>query len=414
MTSVRPSYGLYPYQHQVLDELLDVLVPQRNSWVQGDRRVIAHMPTGAGKTRTACHAACHLLNRFDSAGKVVIWLASTDELCQQAIEDLTQAWESLGNRPVNLYQLWGDHRFDFNHMEDGILVAGLPKLRAVARSYHPAIQQLAESAALVIFDEAHQVVAPTYRSMTEDLISHQAPLLGLTATPGRTAQIGDEDYELAQLFNSKKVTINPRGHSNAVVYLTTQGFLAEPEFIRVAVNSELTVQNPADGADYSSGDLESVGNDAAWQQAIEHTTAEALRDHQRVMVFCPSVQSAKTCEATLIQRGHIANAVVSTTNQSLRQQIVERYRGDGDQPMAILNYGVFTAGFDAPRTRCVVIARPTTSLVLYSQMVGRAMRGPQSGGNRSSQIYTMSNSNLPSFASVGDAFMNWEGLWQQN
>ena len=46
--------------------------------------------------------------------------------------------------------------------------------------------------------------------------------------------------------------------------------------------------------------------------------------------------------------------------------------------MVLFNYGVLTAGFDEPRTRCVIIGRPTTSLVLYSQMVGRAMRGAAS------------------------------------
>ena len=79
--------------------------------------------------------------------------------------------------------------------------------------------------------------------------------------------------------------------------------------------------------------------------------------------------------------------------------------------MVLLNYGVFTAGFDAPRTRCAIIARPTTSLVLYSQMVGRAMRGPRAGGNSRAYIYTVVDTNLPGFGSVTEAFANWENLW---
>ena len=75
------------------------------------------------------------------------------------------------------------------------------------------------------------------------------------------------------------------------------------------------------------------------------------------------------------------------------------------------NYGVLTAGFDAPRTRCVIIARPTTSLVLYSQMVGRALRGPRAGGNATADVYTVADTNLPGFGSVADAFTNWEELW---
>ena len=80
----------------------------------------------------------------------------------------------------------------------------------------------------------------------------------------------------------------------------------------------------------------------------------------------------------------------------------------------IFNYGVLTAGFDAPQTRCVVIARPTTSLVLYSQMCGRAMRGPKSGGNTTCRIYTVVDRSLPGFGSVAEAFTNWEILWKND
>ena len=82
--------------------------------------------------------------------------------------------------------------------------------------------------------------------------------------------------------------------------------------------------------------------------------------------------------------------------------------------MVMFNYGVLTAGFDAPRTRCVIIARPTTSLVLYSQMAGRAMRGPRAGGNRTAEIMTVADTYLPGFGSVTDAFTNWEDLWSNN
>lgn len=46
----------------------------------------------------------------------------------------------------------------------------------------------------------------------------------------------------------------------------------------------------------------------------------------------------------------------------------------------LCNYGVLTTGFDAPSVRCVVVARPTVSHVLYEQMIGRGLRGPAFGG----------------------------------
>ena len=372
------------------------------------------MPTGAGKTRVACHTACSLLNRNSSEGKIVVWLASTEELCAQAADDLTQAWEHLGNRPIMVYRYWRDSFLDLYNLENGFLVAGLPKLWAVSGRDVRLMQRLAEVTAGVIFDEAHQAIARTYRYLTEQLLSYQPPLLGLTATPGRSAAIDDPDYELAEMFGTNKVTIDPRGHGNPVTYLIRQGYLADPEFIPVEITTEVQISEPREGFDYTSSDLRTLGDDEAWQAAIVDVTLSALRTHQRVLVFCPSVSSAKSCAQAVRNEGLRTEVVLGETPEEQRRASIEDFRSASGEPMALFNYGVLTAGFDAPRTRCVVIGRPTTSLVLYSQMVGRAMRGRRSGGNRTCQIYTVIDTDLPGFGSVAEAFTNWEELWQQD
>jgi superfamily II DNA or RNA helicase len=55
----------------------------------------------------------------------------------------------------------------------------------------------------------------------------------------------------------------------------------------------------------------------------------------------------------------------------------------------LLNFGVLTTGFDAPRTDICIIARPISSVVMYSQMVGRILRGPKNGGNKENTLYTI-------------------------
>ena len=184
MVQVEPKYGLYPYQQQVLHDLLAILAPDHNRVVPAGPRVIAHLPTGAGKTRLACHVACHTLNLSTSVGKMIIWLASTEELCQQASDDLGQAWSHLGNRTVDIHEFWGNRSTDLGKIRSGFLVAGLPKLWAIAKNDHSALSSLANAAGLVIFDEAHQAIARTYRFITEQLVTYQPPLLGLTATTG--------------------------------------------------------------------------------------------------------------------------------------------------------------------------------------------------------------------------------------
>lgn len=408
---VQPNYQLYPYQRQVMHDLLGFLCPTVPPRFGTGPRAIAHLPTGAGKTRLACHVACHILNQQVNEGKILIWLAASEELCEQAAENLTTAWSYLGNRPAHVQRYWGDAR-DLAY-EPGFLVTGLAKLYSVSGNNQQLLISLASKAAGVIFDEAHQSIAKTYQFVTKQLLTYEPPLLGLTATPGRSATPGEQDQRLAEFFNLQKVTINPQGHPDPVTYLIKNEYLAAPRFIPIALTSGLQLQHAEEDSDYSESVLRRIGDDPAWQQEIIQVTAKALETNRRVIVFCPSLGSVYRCTEQLKTMGHQADSITGTTPTERRQAIIAHFRSRVDnERIALLNYGVLTAGFDAPHTSCVVVARPTTSLVLYSQMVGRAMRGPKSGGNRHCQIYTIVDSHLPAFSSVAEAFQNWEKLWQ--
>ena len=398
-----PAYGLYPYQRQVLHDLLESLAESS--------RVVAHLPTGAGKTRIACHAAAALLNRYGSEKKMVVWLASSEELCEQAAANLAEAWKHLGNREAAVHRYWRSASMDLGKLDEGFLVASLPKLWAANQREVGVLTRLANRTAGVIFDEAHQAIARTYNFVTEQLATYGPPLIGLTATPGRSGVLGDEDYDLAAMFNERKVTIDPRGHESSVVYLIKQGYLAEPEFISVATNIDARITEPEPGMDYSQNDLETIGRDRAWSEEVVGLTRKALARHRRVMVFCPSVACAEESARAIASEGFWSRSIVAGTPAERRQGIIDEFRGSSGAPMALFNYGVLTAGFDAPRTSCIIVARPTASLVLYSQMVGRAMRGRRSGGNRRCQIHTVVDTSLRGFGSVVEAFGNWEELW---
>ena len=405
--SVSPHYRLHPYQRQVLTDVISALSSP-------ERRAIAHLPTGAGKTRIACHAACHLLNQTDTEGAVVVWLASTEELCEQAAEELSRAWHHLGRRDASIHRYWNDWSLDLRRLSSGFLIAGLPKLRSVAFQDNTLLAHIASCTTAVIFDEAHQAVAETYAFITEQLTAARPPLLGLTATPGRSWGLTEDDFRLAKMFDNKKVSIDSKGHGNPVTFLINNRFLAEPRFIPVTFESDGEIIEPTLGMDYSAHDLDDLGRDSERTQKIVDLAQNAAERHRRTIVFCPSVQSALECSA-LSNSKHVNTGVVTAnTPVEDRRALLEDFRSDSTDHMVLFNYGVLTAGFDVPHISCAIIARPTTSLVLYSQMVGRAMRGPRSGGNRTAEIYTVVDTHLPGFGSVADAFTNWEDLWSNN
>ena len=317
-------------------------------------------------------------------------------------------------RDAGIHRYWGNRSLDLRRLPSGFLVTGLAKLRAAAFQDNTLLAHLAHCAAAVIFDEAHQAVAATYSFITEQLCSVRPPLLGLTATPGRTANLTDADYRLAGMFEHNKVSIDPRGHDSAVTYLIQNRYLADARFVPISFESDTAITEPHPGMDYSTDDLDDLGRNRERTRRIAELAENAARRHARIIVFCPSVDSAVECNKLLQDKGVATNVVTANTPGEDRRAIIDTFKSGSREHMVIFNYGVLTAGFDAPRTRCVIIARPTTSLVLYSQMAGRAMRGPRAGGNPRAEIFTVVDTNLPGFGSVTEAFTNWEELWTTN
>ncbi len=408
-TQARVAYGLYPHQRQIANDLMHFLgtnAPFRC-------RVVAHLPTGAGKTRVAAHVASSLLNTspLDDRG-LIVWLANSTELCEQASEELERAWRYLGRWDAPVHRLWGNYETDVAWVSGGFLVAGLQKLWAVNRLDRRSLVRLSSISVGIIFDEAHLAVAPTYETMVESLLWENPPLLGLTATPGRGSVPGVDDARLSQIFDSNKVSIDPQGHPNAISMLIEGGYLAFPDFHHINFETDAPEVNPPHEGDYTPTELEVIGDDNKRLMQVINLIVHSLRRHNRIIVFCPSVNNAVAAGQELNKQGIDFGVITAHTPVNERSTIIERFRvKEHRSPMVLLNYGVLTAGFDAPITSCVIVARPTKSVVLYSQMVGRAMRGIRAGGNRYCDIYTVVDMNLPGFRSVADAFTNWEELW---
>ena len=219
----------------------------------------------------------------------------------------------------------------------------------------------------------------------------------------------DADYRLAEMFNHTKVAMDPLGYDSPVTYLIQHQYLADPRFIPIAFESDATIDEPLPGTDYSNSDLAGLGRDGDRTRQIVELAMRAVKRHPRTIVFCPSVDSAIECNRLLLHEGVASAVLTGRTDKDDRRAIVDAFKHGTNEHMVLFNYGVLTAGFDAPRTRCVIIARPTTSLVLYSQMAGRAMRGCRSGGNRRAEIFTVVDTTLPGFGSVTEAFSNWGG-----
>ena len=406
---LKPNYPLFDHQRQAADRVLRMLSEE-------PRKVVLHMPTGSGKTRTAMHIVAAHLRSYRST--VVVWLAHSEELLEQAASEFEESWAHLGNRDISLLRFWGNRRPDVLSITDGVLVAGLGKMHSLDKRDPNRILRLADRASLTVLDEAHQALAPTYSSILAALHTKRPAnsMLGLTATPGRTWLDVEEDEKLSGMFDRRKVTIGVEGYPDPVTFLIEQGYLARPTFRWLASEAELAMGRREIAAISRSTDvppsiLKRLGKDSKRNLQILAEVEGLAKRHSRVIVFAPSVESARILATLLGVRDLEAEVVTAETDSLQRDRLLRRFKSEDTRCKILCNYGVLTTGFDAPRTSAAVIARPTRSLVLYSQMVGRATRGPRVGGNSEAEIVTVIDPHLPGFGSLADAFRNWEDVW---
>lgn len=403
------AYGLFDHQRSAQRKVQSLLSGSQS-------RVMLHMPTGAGKTRTALHMVATALRQKEPC--LVMWLAYSEELCEQAAAEFLEAWSHLGDRRVDLYRLWGDKEIDISEVRDGFIVAGLSKIFNRARRDGDFIARLADRTSLVIIDEAHQAIAETYRFLLDYLVGRNpnTGLLGLTATPGRTWNDPSIDEELADFFRRQKVTLHVPGYDNPVDYLIDEGYLAKPLFksLTCRLNRPLTdsqTEATATSLDIPESILKHLAEDEMRNMVIIDEVDNLIQHHKRLLIFAATVAHANLLAVILEAKGHKAEVITASTPPGERHRIIARFKNEESEPMILCNYGVLTTGFDAPKTSAAVIARPTKSLVLYSQMIGRALRGPRAGGNENAEILTIVDRDLPGFGDMSEAFKNWEDVW---
>ena len=407
--AVDPVYGLFEHQRSAVRKLVPLLA-------QDQRRAVLHLPTGVGKTRTAMHVVAASLSAHEPS--VVVWLASAEELLEQAVRAFNEAWTHLGTRPVQVGTMWGERTPQLEGFSDGFLAVGLAKGWAILSRKDPEwAARLSKWVRLVVFDEAHQSIARTYRRITEELtLDFRCALLGLTATPGRTWSDIDSDGKLAEFFAGNKVTLDVPG-DNPVQFLIEGGFLARPTFRTLLAEPGLNIDDRevdriSDALDIPEDIVASLSMGEKYVTAVLRAIDELLGNgHRRVLVFAATVVHAQVLTAVLVARNVRSEAVTGSTAGRVRERAIRTFKSDDEVPMVLVNFGVLTTGFDAPKVSAAVIARPTKSLVLYSQMVGRAIRGPKAGGTEACEIVTVVDPTLPGFGDVAAAFLNWEDVW---
>ena len=411
---------LHDYQKTIVAKVRNMI---RTGHLEGaERRGMITLPTGSGKTRVAVQAIVESM-RDDHFKGGILWVADRDELCEQAVEAWRQVWSSIGTHAerLRISRMWAGQPPPQPTSDLHVVVATIQTLNAKLSNPTGEYEFLTDFK-LVVFDEAHRSIAPTFTSVMEEIgltrwKKAQEPfLLGLTATPYRGYNT-EETAWLAGRYGRNRLDAGAfaTDDARAVIFeLQAMSVLARADHETIEGGSfflnrdELARMNEKPPPPWLPQSVQKrITEDSERTKRIINAYEKHIDSNWSTLIFATSVEHAKTVAALLNARDIKARAVSGETETSTRRRVVEEFRRG--EIKALVNYGVFREGFDAPKTRAIIVARPVYSPNLYFQMIGRGLRGVRNGGNDQCLILNVRD-NIENFQREL-AFSDLDWLW---
>lgn len=417
---------LHDYQQDVSEKIRALL---RGETAQ--RRGLLMLPTGAGKTRAMTESLVRHVAETQGTF-VVVWLAQTTELCEQAIDSWKYVWQAIGaaGERMVVSRFWGGMA-DSTETEDVKLhlVVGTPNttVRIADTASRTKDYHWLFGADVLIFDEAHGTTGPSYTRILEAFgRSHRQrskPLLGMSATPFKGTN-EEKTKQLVNRFGGNLIQPSQFTSETSHEYLQDLGVLSRVrhEMIDGMELRPMPVTTPLRNVDEPTAmkelqlDLKAVAaNEERNKSLIEDIINRTKRDSEirgteeapSAIVFAASVDHAHALAATLTYMGIRSASISGEMSGAARRAAIEDFRRG--KTRVLTNYNVLSEGFDAPGVDTVYVARPTFSPNRYLQMVGRGLRGPKNGGSAWTTIVNVRD-NVEQFGTVL-AFGHFEYLW---
>lgn len=326
-----------PYQNAAVEA-----VTTRYKYGNSDRMIL-YLPTGSGKTVIATLIIQRLLT-FPNFKKV-LFITHSQEIVEQTAAAIKA---QLPEQSLEIEQ--GKRTASRNST---IIVASIQSLVRRKARFHP------EDYALVICDECHRSLAPSWNEVIDYFSENQQNrtlLLGMTATPRRS-----DGRSALEIFKEIAFEIS---HTD----MQDLGYLVPMEYYTFQTNLNLAkVQSTA--GDFQVTALSKVMN----LPEVRALTIRAWQEKgfgKKTIVFCAGVKHAHQIAADFLQTG--INAVAIDGKTPNREDILQDFKAGNIQMLT--NYGVLTEGFDEPTIECILLARPTTSPLVYTQCIGRGLR----------------------------------------
>lgn len=305
------------------------------------KRVLLQLPTGGGKTTIAAE----IIRLAVEKNKTVLFIAHRRELIFQAYERFSGFGMDCS------IVLSGDKRCDASKP----VQIGSIQTCVRRKKYMASI-----SPDLIIIDEAHHAVASSYVTVLK--MYPDAVVMGLSATPYRADGRGLGSIDDYTLFKGL-VAVENTGS------LVKQGYLSDCKvWVPQVINfSKVKI----DKGDFAKQELEQIFVDRDLMENVVRDWQKYCEGMQ-TLVFAASVQHSISLCSVFNEKGIPAAHIDGKTDKPTREAVLSDL--STGKVRVVSNFGVLTEGFDCPAVSALILARPTMSMALYKQMVGRGLR----------------------------------------
>ena len=344
---MRNLIELRDYQQDLLDRIRLAFSASPTS------RIMLQLPTGGGKT---CIAG-ELLSGWLAGKRKAVWLTHRSELATQTEGMLEEAgvtatanmqWTPRKNAPTLL---------------NGVVI--LMAQTVSRRNARANVWDGYNADDLMIIDEAHHATADGWMRAIRQW---KGSIVGMTATPWRLSLREGFAHMFEELLCGPKVAD-----------LQSDNWLCLARVVSPPEEERIQGGKVDHTGDYSESGIEQVNEDRdVW-------TAGALRFWQKhgegrqTLVYAVSVRHARNLVAVFNGAGIPAGLLLGDSPMTERATLIDQFRTETIK--VLINVAVATEGFDLPDASCIVLTRPTKSLSLYLQMVGRGLRPKHDHGN---------------------------------
>jgi superfamily II DNA or RNA helicase len=398
---VRLKGYLHSYQKNVKDQI------QQKLKTPGSR-VMVQMPTGSGKTYTALETMIDTLRAPFYHG-FVVWIVNTNELAEQALQSFKALWQVKGDREIDCFRLFNKFSPNFeSYSKGGVVFASYDIIESALKSSQDfkskKLKNLLERTEYLVVDEAHSAIAETYEDCIRLFINdNKTRLLGLSATPFREDDAIEK--QLLSLFHSRLISIKDDENNpinDPIKHLQQHKYLANVDV--VTLNSDVV----CDKKDEASV-LNELASDSSRNFMIVEQIKTAVNDGDQTLVFACTKQHVLALYILCKKENLNVGFITGDVPQVQRLKLIEDFQAGILN--VLINLDILSTGIDIPALDRLVITRPVKSAILYSQIVGRALRGPLNGGNERNKIVNVLD-NIDYFPSIDHLFKSFSNAWE--